>query len=98
MAKRSAGSRILGSLPVLTPDQKNSGIDPKYLAVDDVQHTVGKVSMRPITLLQPRLNPRSARKVMGLQSPGSPAGRDFGTPRREKPFGCGPRGESQSIL
>jgi hypothetical protein len=28
-------------------------------------------------------DPRSARKVMGLQSPESPAGRDFGTPARE---------------
>ncbi len=32
---------------------------------------------------------------MGLQSPGSPAGRDFGSPGSEKPFGCGLRGESQ---
>ncbi len=32
---------------------------------------------------------------MGLQSPGSPSWRDFGTPGREKPFGCGPRGEVQ---
>jgi hypothetical protein len=32
---------------------------------------------------RPRFNPRSARKVMGLQSPGSPVGRDFGTPARE---------------
>jgi hypothetical protein len=43
-------------------------------------------------------DPRSARKVMGLQSFGSPVGRDFGTPGREKPFGCGPRGASQRIL
>jgi hypothetical protein len=28
-------------------------------------------------------NPRFARKVMGLQSPRSPLGRDFGTPTRE---------------
>jgi hypothetical protein len=32
---------------------------------------------------KPHFDPRSARKVMGLQSPGSPAGRDFGTPARE---------------
>jgi hypothetical protein len=32
---------------------------------------------------RPHFDPRSARKVMGLQSPGSPAGRDFGTPARE---------------
>jgi hypothetical protein len=61
-----------------------------------------KSSRREIQLcFRPHFDPRSARKVMGLQSPGSPAGRDFGTPEspgREKPFGCGPRGESQSIL
>jgi len=82
----------------LTPNQKKSGIDPKYLAVDDVQHTVGKLSTRATTLLRPHFDPRSARKVMGLQNPGSPLGRDFGSPGREKPFGCGPRGEAQSIL
>jgi hypothetical protein len=32
---------------------------------------------------RPHFDPRSARKVMGLQSPGSPVGRDFGTPARE---------------
>jgi hypothetical protein len=32
---------------------------------------------------RPHFNPRSGRKVMGLQSPGSPVGRDFGTPARE---------------
>jgi len=47
---------------------------------------------------RPHFDPRSARKVMGLQSPGSPARRDFGTPGREKPFGCGPRGALQRIL
>ncbi len=52
MAKRNAGSRIPGSLPVLTPDQKKLGIDPKYLAADNVRHIVGKVSTRPTTLLQ----------------------------------------------
>jgi hypothetical protein len=32
---------------------------------------------------RPHFDPRSARKVMGLQSLGSPAGRDFGTLARE---------------
>ncbi len=32
---------------------------------------------------KPHFDPRSARKVMGLQSPGSPVVRDFGTPTRE---------------
>ncbi len=43
-------------------------------------------------------NLKSSRKVMGLQSPGSPSWRDFRTPTREshgslgreKPFGCEP--------
>jgi hypothetical protein len=43
-------------------------------------------------------DPRSACKVMGLQSPGSPSWLDFGNPAqesrrslgREKPFRCGP--------
>jgi hypothetical protein len=51
MAKRRAGSRILGSLPVLTPDKKKSGIDPIYLAAGDVPHIVGKLSTRATTLL-----------------------------------------------
>jgi hypothetical protein len=32
---------------------------------------------------RPHFDLRSSRKVMGLQSPGSPAGRDFGTPAQE---------------
>jgi hypothetical protein len=52
MAKRRPGSRTPGSPPVLTPDHKKSEIDPKYLAADDVPHTVGKLSTRATTLLQ----------------------------------------------
>jgi len=47
MAKRKVGSQIAN----LTPDQKKSGIDPIYLAADDVPQTVGKLSTRPTTLL-----------------------------------------------
>jgi hypothetical protein len=36
----------------LPPDQKKSRIDPIYLATDNVQHTVGKLSTRATTLLQ----------------------------------------------
>jgi hypothetical protein len=36
MAKRKAGSQTAS----LTPDQKKSGIDPKYLAADDVPHII----------------------------------------------------------
>jgi len=45
--KEGVGSRIVN----LTFNQKTSGIDPIYLAVDDVPHTVGKFSMRATTLL-----------------------------------------------
>jgi hypothetical protein len=32
---------------------------------------------------RPHFDPRSARRVMGIQSPGSPTGRDFGTPGKK---------------
>jgi hypothetical protein len=45
--KEGAGRRIAS----LILDQKKSGIDPIYLAVDNVPHTVGKLSTRATTLL-----------------------------------------------
>jgi hypothetical protein len=63
MAKRRAGSQTAN----LTPDQKNSGIDPIYLAADDVAHTVGKLSTRATTLLQTAL-----RSEVCSQSYGAP--------------------------
>ncbi len=48
MAKRRVGSQTAS----LTPDRKKSGIDPIYLSVDDVRHTVGKLLTRATTLLQ----------------------------------------------
>jgi len=47
MAKRKAKSQIDN----LTPDHKKSGIDPIYLAADDVRHTVGKLSIKVTILL-----------------------------------------------
>jgi hypothetical protein len=51
---------------------------------------------------RPHCNRRSAQEVMRLQSPESPNCCNFGTPTWEswdkKSFGCGPRGEAQSIL
>jgi hypothetical protein len=76
MANRRVGSQT----PNLIPNHKKSGIDPIYLAVGGVRHTVGKLSMRAITLLQTAWDPRSARKVMGFQSCGSPIWGDFETP------------------
>jgi hypothetical protein len=47
-------------------------------------------------------NQRFKQRVMIVQSPGSPNRDSFGTPpwesRNKKPFGCGCRGEAQSIL
>jgi len=53
ITKRRARSQIAN----LTPDQKKSGIDPIYLATNDLQHTVEKLSTRATTLLQ--TTPRS---------------------------------------
>ncbi len=61
--KEGAGSRTTS----LTPDQKKSGIDPIYLAVDDVPHTVGKLSIRATILLQTAL-----RSEVCSQSYGAP--------------------------
>jgi hypothetical protein len=48
MAKRRVGSQIIS----LTLDQKKSGMDPIYLAVNDVRHIVGKLLTKATTLLQ----------------------------------------------
>jgi hypothetical protein len=47
MAKRKAGNQIVS----LIPDHKKLRIDPIYFDAKGVQHTVGKLSMRAITLL-----------------------------------------------
>jgi hypothetical protein len=47
MAKRKARSQT-GNL---TPDEKKSGIDPIYLAADDMRHTLEKLLTRATTLL-----------------------------------------------
>ncbi len=48
MAKRRVGSQTAN----LTPDQKKSRIDPIYLSVDNMRHTVEKISTRATTFLQ----------------------------------------------
>jgi hypothetical protein len=63
MAKRRVGSQI----DSLTPDQKKSRIDPIYLAVDNVRHTIGNLLIRATTLLE--IAPRSE---VCLQSYGVP--------------------------
>jgi hypothetical protein len=47
MAKRKVESQI-GNL---TPDQKKLEIDPIYLSIDGMRHTVRKLSMGATTLL-----------------------------------------------
>jgi len=100
MAKRRAGSQTAS----LTPDQKKSGIDPIYLAADNVPHTVGNLSTRATTLLQTALRSKVCSQSYGApksresQLAGFRDSRGTPSPEREKPFGCGPRGEVQSIL
>jgi len=57
MAKRRAAS--------LTPDQKKSGIDPIYLAADNVPHIVGKLSTKATTFLQTSLQSEVFLKSYG---------------------------------
>jgi hypothetical protein len=45
--KKEARSQIAN----LIPDQDKLGIDPIYLSVDSVQHTIGKLLTRATTLL-----------------------------------------------
>jgi hypothetical protein len=67
MAKRKAGSQIAS----LTPNQKKSGIDPIYLFVEGVRHTVGKFLMRATTLLE-----TASRSKVFSQSYGDPKSRE----------------------
>jgi len=92
MAKRKVGSQIVN----LTPDQKKSRIDLIYLFEDSVISL--ESSQRRLQLcFRLHFDSMSDRKVMGLQSRGSPNLGDFGIPTWEsqdkKPFGCGPCGE-----
>jgi hypothetical protein len=75
----------------------------RFLHVQAVWDIILESSWREIQLcFKPHCNRRSTRKIMGPQSRGSPNYGNFGTPtwesRDKKPFGCGPRGEVQSIL
>jgi len=50
-----AKKRVESQIDNLTLDQKKSGIDPIYLAVDNVRHTVEKLSTRATNLLHTAL-------------------------------------------
>jgi hypothetical protein len=67
----------------LTPDQKKSGIDPIYMAVDNVPHTVGKFLTRATTLLQTALRSEVCSQSYGAPKSQSLDWRDFGTPTLE---------------
>ncbi len=46
MVKRRVGNQIVN----LTPDQKKLGIDPIYLVIEGMRHTIGKLLIRAIIL------------------------------------------------
>jgi hypothetical protein len=77
-------------------------IDPISLRLGGVQYIVESFQQGIPFCFRPHLNPRSTCKVMGPQSCGSPNFGNFRTPIWESwdkmPFGCGLRGEAQSIL
>jgi hypothetical protein len=81
----------------LTLDQKKLGIDPIYLSVEGVRHTL-ESSRRELQLcFKSHLDQKSTLKVMGFQSCEGLNLGDFEPPtwesRDKKPFGCGLRGQ-----
>jgi len=85
-------------LAVWLPTRKSQE-STRFTWLQTMCHKLLESSRQKLQLFfRPHFDPRFARKVMGLQSPGSPSWRDFGTPtwesrgspRRKKPFGCGP--------
>jgi hypothetical protein len=63
MAKRRDGSQTVS----LIPDKKKLGIDPIYLAFEDMRHIIGELLMRATTLLQ-----TTSRSEVRSQSYGVP--------------------------
>jgi hypothetical protein len=61
MAKR----RVRSQTTSLIPNQKKSRIDPIYLALGGVQHTIGKPSIRATTLLQTASQPEVCSQSYG---------------------------------
>jgi len=87
MAKRRAESQTAN----LTPDQKKSGINPIYLAADDVRHTVGKLSTRATTLLQTTLRSEvCSQSYGGSKVPEVPTGGISGLPGEKSHLDVGP--------
>jgi hypothetical protein len=70
MAKRRAGSQTAS----LTSDQKKSGIDPKYLAADNMRHTL-ESSQRELNFTSDCASIRGLlAKLRGFKVPGVPEG------------------------
>jgi len=61
MAKRRARNQTAN----LIPDQKKSGIDPIYLTINNVPHTIGKLSTRATTLFQIALQSKVCSQSYG---------------------------------
>jgi hypothetical protein len=98
MAKRRARSQTAN----LIPNQKKSRIDPIYLDEKGVRHTVKKLNESYNFVLN-RISIRGffaklwGSKIVRVPT-GAISGLSFGSPEREKPFGCGLCGQPQSIL
>jgi len=93
MAKRGAGSQIA------TKSREST----RFIYVQVLWDILLKSSREGLQLcFKPHLNSRFAHKVIGLQNQGSPNFGNFETTTWESwdkmSFGCGPRGEAQSIL
>ncbi len=70
-------------LPVWLPTRKSQE-STQFTWLQTTWHIPLESSRRELQLcFRPHFDPRSAREVMRLQSPGSPGWRDFGTPMRE---------------
>jgi hypothetical protein len=89
-------------LAVWPPTTKSQG-STRFRCVQVTWDIPLEISQQGLQLcFKPCQNQRSAQEVMRPQSRGSPSCWNFRTPTWEsqdkKPFGCGPRGEAQSIL
>jgi hypothetical protein len=98
MAKRRAKSQIAN----LTLDQKKSGIDPIYLAADNVSHITWKALDKSYNFALDRTSIRGLlTKLWGSKVAGGLIGAilelPLGSPGREKPFGYRFCGQPQSI-
>ncbi len=98
--KKSRESRVKLAIRLPTTKSRESTWFPCVQATCDIPL---ESSRRGLQLcFRPRCDQSSAQEVMRPQSRGSPNWCNSGTPawesRDKKPFGCGPRGDAQSML